>query len=82
MGDARFFALIPSGTSLTAEQVTALQDRLEPFTLVLLTGADTTATVVSASRAVVLEPELTNADIEEASSWIGRLRSFTGADAG
>ena len=70
----RFFAVIPSGHTLTTDQVAALQERLQPFTLVLLTGPDPELTMVKESQAVVLSPMLVEGVEAKAGSWIEDLR--------
>ncbi len=70
----RFFAIIPFGLTLTTDQVVALQERLQPFTLVLLTGLDPQLTMVRESNAVVLSPMLADKDESNAATWIEDLR--------
>ena len=72
--DFRFFAVIPFGLTLSADQVAALQERLQPFTLVLLTGLDPELAMVKDSNAVVLSPMLAAQDEADADLWIARLR--------
>ncbi len=70
----RFFAIIPFGVTLTADQIAKLEKRLMPFTLVLLTGQDPEVSAVKESNAVVLSPMLSEGDEAEAGMWIEDLR--------